>query len=182
MAADRHSFCTPSSLCQIVGNLPHTMSSTRLKSWSKVPQEASPVFGKVASKSNKPWRNNNLGFLLVETGHSCVSSKSVSHTIAVAAAASQESLHYHVCSHSGGGSNTDHCGRGGWRQMTKTTFTLNITVIWFSCTLWQISQFIYYHSFLDIALFDCMFRTKYLFQMLHWNLHNICCQLSKHLI
>lgn len=152
MAADRHSFCTPSSLCQIVGNLPHTMSSTRLKSWSKVPQEANPVFGKVASKSTKPWRNNNLGFLLVETGHSCVSSKSVSHTIAVAAAASQESLHYHVCSHSGGGSNTDHCSRGGWHQMTKTTFTWNITVIWYSCTLWQVLQFIYYHHFLCIAL------------------------------
>ena len=137
MATDRHSFCTPSSLCQIVGNLPHTMSSIRLKSWSKVPQEASPVFGKVASKSTKPWRNNNLGFLLVETGHSCVSSKSVTHTIAVAAAASQESLHYHVCSHSGGGSNTDHCGRGGCRQMTETTFTWKRTFIWFSCILWQ---------------------------------------------
>lgn len=129
------------------------MSSTRLKSWSKVPQEARPVFGKVASKSTKPWRNNNLGFLLVETGYSCVSSKSVTHTIAVAAAASQESLHYHVCNRSEGGTNTDHCGRRGWRQMTKTKFTWKITVIWFSCTLWQDLQFIYCHRFLYNILF-----------------------------
>lgn len=32
MAADRHSFYSPSSLYQAVGDLPHTMSSNRLKS------------------------------------------------------------------------------------------------------------------------------------------------------
>lgn len=123
MAADRHSFYSPSSLYQAVEDLPRTMSSARLKSWSKYHKRQAPVFGKVASKSTKPWRNNNLGFLLVKTGHSCVSSKSVT-PLLLLMQLGKSPCHYHVCNHSRGGSTTDLDGGGGWRQMVKTKLHL----------------------------------------------------------
>ena len=48
MAEDRHSVTPFLPLYKVVGNLPHTMSSARLKCWSEIPVEASDVFGKVA--------------------------------------------------------------------------------------------------------------------------------------
>jgi hypothetical protein len=110
----------PLSMCR---GPSRTMSSARLKSWSQVPQEARPVFGKVASKSNKPWRNNKASFLLAETGHSCMSSKSVTPQLLLEELAKSPCL-YHVCNDSGGGSIAEQGNRGGWRQMTKTALHL----------------------------------------------------------